>query len=93
MKPFFALLGLSFKTLIISTANIGRSRGKRKQAATGIGALVLLSGICLYLSGMYSFMLGQAAKACFSCMGSSPSRIAARFLKALSRACSAVMAG
>lgn len=57
MKPFLTLMGLSFKSLLLTTANLGRSK---KRAVTGIGSLVLLSGVILYLSGVYSFMLGAA---------------------------------
>lgn len=60
MKPFFSLLGLSFKSLILNSANTGRSRGKRSQAATSVGAMVLIGGVMVYLSGTYSFMLGSA---------------------------------
>lgn len=57
MKPILSLLGLSFKSLLLTTVNIGRSK---KRAATGIAALVLLAAIVLYLSGTYSFMLAFA---------------------------------
>lgn len=60
MKPFFSLLGLSFKSLILNSANIGRGNKKRGKAATGVGALVLIGAVFLYLSGTYSFMLGSA---------------------------------
>ncbi|MFV0412581.1 MAG: hypothetical protein ACK5L3_04815 [Oscillospiraceae bacterium] len=55
MKPFLALLGLSFKSLLLTSANIGRRN--KKKAASGIGALLLISFLMVYISGVYSFML------------------------------------
>ncbi|NLW78816.1 MAG: hypothetical protein GXY32_05325 [Ruminococcaceae bacterium] len=57
MKAFLALLNVSFKNLILTTGNVG-GRKKRK-AATGMGSLVLISLVMLYISAMYSFMLGS----------------------------------
>ena len=57
MKKFFALLKVSVKSMLLSSTN---SRGNsRKKAATGVGAMVLIAFLGLYLSGFYSFMLMQ----------------------------------
>ncbi len=55
MKKFFALLKVSVRSMLLSSANT-RGRG-RKKAATGVGAMVLIAFLGLYLSGIYSFML------------------------------------
>ncbi len=60
MKPFFALLNLSFKSLLINSVNIGRGKTKKSRSISGVGALVFLSVLCLYLSGTYSMLLGSA---------------------------------
>ena len=58
MKKFFALLKVSVKSMLLSSTN---SRGNsRKKAATGVGAMVLIAFLGLYLSGFYSFMLMEA---------------------------------
>ena len=55
MKKFFALLKVSVKSMLLSSTNTpGRSR---KKAASGIGAILLIAFLGLYLSGLYSFML------------------------------------
>lgn len=55
MKKFFALLKVSVKSMLLSSTN---ARGNsRKKAATGVGAMVLIAFLGLYLSGLYSFML------------------------------------
>ncbi len=55
MKKFFALLKVSVKSMLLSSTN---SRGRsRKKAATGVGAIVLIAFLGLYLSGLYSSML------------------------------------
>ncbi len=59
MKAFFALLGLSFKSLLINSVNIGRGKNKKSRSISGVGALVFLSVLCLYLSGTYSMLLGS----------------------------------
>ncbi len=55
MKKFFALLKVSVKSMLLSSSGVGR--GKRKKAASGVGAIVLIAFLGLYLSGLYSFML------------------------------------
>ena len=57
MKKFFALLRLSVKSMLLTT--YGVSRGKRKKAVTGVGVIVLIAFLGLYLSGIYSTMLLQ----------------------------------
>ena len=55
MKKFFALLKVSVKSMLLSSTNArGRSR---KKAATGMGAMVLIAFLGLYMSGMYSSLL------------------------------------
>jgi len=55
MTKFFALMKVSVKSMLLSCANTrGRSR---KKAATGVGAMVLIAFLGLYLSGLYSFIL------------------------------------
>ena len=58
MKKFFTLLKVSIQSMLLSSTN---SRGRsRKKAATGLGAVVVIAGLGLYLSGFYSYMLMQA---------------------------------
>ncbi len=57
MRAFFALLGVFFKNLVLTTANFSRSGKKKAKAVTGVGALVFLGVLMLYISGTYSFML------------------------------------
>ena len=55
MKKFFALLKVSVKSMLLSSTNArGRSR---KKAATGVGAMVLIAFLGLYMSGVYSSLL------------------------------------
>lgn len=60
MKSLWALIKINFKSLLLTTTGFGRKGGKKKQARTGIGAFVFLSLLMLYLSGVYSFILGSA---------------------------------
>ncbi len=60
MKPFFALLKLSFISLLRTTMNSGSSSRRRKRSVSGAGALVLLGFLMVYVSGTYSFMLAGA---------------------------------
>ena len=55
MKKFLALLKVSVRSMLLSSTN---TRGNnRKKAATGVGAMVLIAFLGLYMSGFYSFML------------------------------------
>ena len=54
MKKFFALLKVSVRSMLLTSA--GTRRSKRK-AATGAGALILLAFLALYMSGLYSSLL------------------------------------
>lgn len=54
MAKFAALLGVNLKAMLTSFRFGG---GKRKRAASGLGALALLAFLALYLSGTYSFLL------------------------------------
>ena len=57
MAKFLALLKLNFRSLL-SAMRVGR----KKRSFSGIGALALLAGLSLYISGVYSAMLaGQLA--------------------------------
>ncbi len=55
MKRFFALLKVSVKSMLLSSTN-ARGRSKKK-AVSGVGAVVLIAFLGLYLSGLYSSML------------------------------------
>ncbi|MEY8420972.1 hypothetical protein AALA83_17080 [Oscillospiraceae bacterium 44-5] len=58
MKKFLTLLKVSIQSMLLSSTN---SRGRsRKKAATGLGAVMVIAGLGLYLSGFYSYMLMQA---------------------------------
>lgn len=55
MTKFLALLKVSIQSMLLSSTN---SRGRsRKKAATGTGAIIVIAGLGLYLSGFYSYML------------------------------------
>ena len=54
MKKFFALLKVSVRSMLLVSVGIGRSK---KKAATGVGALVLIALLALYMSGLYSAIL------------------------------------
>ena len=56
MKKFFALLKVSVRSMLLTSAGTRRSK---KKAATGVGALALIAFIGLYMSGMYSSLLMQ----------------------------------
>ena len=58
MKKFFALLKVSVKSMLLSSTN--SQGGSRKRAATGVGAMVLIAFLGLYMSGFYSSMLMHA---------------------------------
>lgn len=55
MKKFRALLSLSLRSMLLTSA--GKSRGKRKKAASGLGVMVVMAFLALYISGVYSVML------------------------------------
>lgn len=55
MKKFFALLKVSIKSMLLSSSGMGRKN--RKKAATGVGAILLIAFLGLYMSGMYSSLL------------------------------------
>ena len=57
MKKFFALLKVSVKSMLLSSSNMGRKN--RKKAATGVGVVLLIAGLGLYMSGLYSSILMQ----------------------------------
>ena len=60
MRKFLVLARVQLRALLASF----RVGGSRKRAASGWAALALLAGLCLYLSGVYSFSLGgQLAQA------------------------------
>ena len=55
MKKFLALLKVCLPSVLLTLT--GKSRGQRKRAATGLGAALLIAGLALYISGVYSFLL------------------------------------
>ena len=55
MRKFRALLKVSVKSMLLTSSGVGR--GKRKKAASGVGAMLLIAFLALYLSGIYSSML------------------------------------
>ena len=60
MKKFFALAKVQLRALL-SSLRVG---GSRKRAASGLAAVLLMAGLCVYVSGVYSFaMAGQLAAA------------------------------
>ena len=54
MKKFLALLKVSVRSMLITSAGTRRSK---KKAATGVGALALIAFLGLYMSGVYSSLL------------------------------------
>ena len=54
MKKFFALLKVSVKSMLLTSAGTRRSK---KKAATGVGALLIIAFLGLYMSGLYSSLL------------------------------------
>ena len=57
MKSFLALCRVSLQGLLLSSSQHTKAG---KKAASGIGILVLLAAVCLYISGVYSFLLAGA---------------------------------
>ena len=55
MRKLLALLKVSVKAMLLTSSGVGM--GKRRRAVSGVGAVVLIAFLGLYLSGMYSFML------------------------------------
>ena len=55
MKKFLALMKVSVKSMLLSSSGVGRR--SRKKAASGLGAMALIAGLMLYISGLYSWML------------------------------------
>lgn len=58
MKKFLALLKVSVQSMLLTSAN--SQKRKKKKAASGLGVILLIAFLGLYLSGLYSFMLMQA---------------------------------
>ena len=55
MKKFLALMKVSVKSMLLSSSGVGRR--SRKKAASGLGAIALIAGLMLYISGLYSWLL------------------------------------
>ena len=55
MRQFFALMRVSAKAMLLTSSGVGL--GKRRRAASGVGAVALIAFLGLYLSGTYSFIL------------------------------------
>ena len=53
MRKFRSLLSLNFRAMLTTFRFGGRKSGRH---ATGAGALLVLAGLSLYLSGVYSFL-------------------------------------
>ncbi|MEG0322023.1 MAG: hypothetical protein RR606_07510, partial [Oscillospiraceae bacterium] len=56
MAKLWVLLKLNFLQMLNSFSGSG-GRNKKKKTATGLGGLVLLAGLSLYLSALYSSLL------------------------------------
>lgn len=54
MRKFYALVRLNLKAML-SSFRFGGGK-KKKRAASGLGALILMAVLAVYLSGTYSFM-------------------------------------
>lgn len=54
MRKFLVLAGVQLRSLLTSF----RIGGSKKRAVSGWAALALMAGLCLYVSGLYSFALG-----------------------------------
>lgn len=54
MKKFFALIGISLKSMLLSSSGFGK---KRKKAFSGLGVIAIIAGLGLYVSGLYSYLL------------------------------------
>ena len=54
MANFRALLWLNFRSLL-STMRVGR----KKRSYSGLGALALVAGLSVYISGVYSSLLAR----------------------------------
>lgn len=59
MKPFYALVKLNFKTMLLSLGSFSTRRNKRK-ALSSTAALVFMSCLMLFIGGSYSFSLAFA---------------------------------
>lgn len=55
MKKFIALLKVSVRSMLVASSGIGR--GKKKKAVSGFGAVLLIAGLGMYISGIYSSLL------------------------------------
>ena len=56
MTAFWALMKVSFKGLLLSASPSSKAK---KKAASGLGFLILMSALMLYLGGFYSFAFGS----------------------------------
>ena len=59
MRKFLVLLGLNFRAMLFSFRVGGNGK---KRAFTGVGALLLMALLALYLSGTYSFLFAAQLK-------------------------------
>ncbi|MEG1550111.1 MAG: hypothetical protein RR395_06760, partial [Ruthenibacterium sp.] len=58
MRKFSALLRINFRALL-STFSFGSGK---KRALGGVAAIIFLGGLALYMSGIYSFLLGDVLR-------------------------------
>lgn len=59
MGPFWALLKNSFLSLLLTTSGGGRRKKSGRRSVSGLGALLLICIIFLYISGTYSFAMAS----------------------------------
>ncbi|MEG2086844.1 MAG: hypothetical protein RR022_01505 [Angelakisella sp.] len=59
MGKFMALLGLNLRSMLFSFNVSSDSKKNKARSFTGVGVLVLMGGLGLYLSSIYSFLFGS----------------------------------
>lgn len=62
MKQFMALFGVGFRSMTTGMS-VGRSSKKKRRAISGMGAVVFLCILCVYISIMYSMMFAESLAA------------------------------
>ncbi len=73
MKKFFALLKVSVKSMLLSSTN---ARGNsRKKAATGVGAMVLIAFLGLYIGSTEKVEIGEYMQGNYNIYAKKPCRI------------------
>ncbi len=59
MRKLWVLLKLNFRAMLRAFSFRSRAGSSKKKAAGGLGALLLMAFLALYLSGVYSFLLAS----------------------------------